>query len=107
MLSRVDLKQNNRFDDVITFTFSEFGRRVAENASSGTDHGTANNVFICGSKLKKAGILNETPDLANLDEGDLRYRTDFRELYATLLSKWLNADDEQVLGNKFSQLDII
>jgi len=102
-----DLKANNRFDDVIIFVFSEFGRRVSQNASNGTDHGTANNVFIIGSKLNKAGIYNETPDLAQLDQGDLIHRIDFRQVYATLLNKCLQADDEKILGRRFDQLKFI
>jgi uncharacterized protein (DUF1501 family) len=102
-----DLKDNNRFNDVLVFTFSEFGRRVAENASNGTDHGTANNIFLLGGDLKQPGILNETPDLNNLDQGDLKYGVDFRQLYATILNKWLGANDELILGNKFDYLNII
>ncbi|MBA2421967.1 MAG: DUF1501 domain-containing protein [Chitinophagales bacterium] len=102
-----DLKQNDRFKDVLVFTFSEFGRRVSENASRGTDHGTANNIFLFGKNLKHPGIFNETPDLNDLDEGDLKHRLDFRQLYATVLNKWLGANDELILGKKFEILDII
>jgi len=102
-----DLKTNNRLDDVTIFVFSEFGRRVSQNASNGTDHGTANNVFVISSKLKKAGIFNETPDLEKLDQGDLIHRIDFRQVYATLLNKCLNADDELILGRKFEPLNLI
>jgi len=102
-----DLKQNNRFNDVMIFTFSEFGRRVAQNNSDGTDHGTANNIFLLSGALKKPGIYNQTPNLEDLDTGDLKYQLDFRQLYATALNKWLNADDEKILGSKFELLDII
>ena len=102
-----DLKTNNRMDDVTIFVFSEFGRRVAQNASGGTDHGTANNVFVISSKLRKAGIFNNTPDLEKLDQGDLIHQVDFRQVYATLLNKCLNANDELILGKKFDQLDLI
>ncbi|MEO6166671.1 MAG: DUF1501 domain-containing protein, partial [Chitinophagales bacterium] len=102
-----DLKENGRSKDVLVFTFSEFGRRVSENASRGTDHGTANNIFIIGEGLKNAGIYNETPDLNNLDSGDLKYKIDFRDLYATVLNKWLGVNDELILKRKFNQLDII
>ena len=101
-----DLKANNRLEEVTVFVFSEFGRRVAQNASNGTDHGTANNVFLISSHLKKAGVFNETPDLAQLDNGDLIHRIDFRQIYATLLNKCLNANDELILGRKFDQLQI-
>jgi uncharacterized protein (DUF1501 family) len=102
-----DLKTNSRFDGVTVMVFSEFGRRVAQNASNGTDHGTANNVFIIDSKLKKPGLFNEVPDLASLDQGDLIYKTDFRQIYATLLNKCLSADDEVILGAKFEHVDLI
>ncbi|MEI6185023.1 MAG: DUF1501 domain-containing protein, partial [Bacteroidota bacterium] len=71
-----DMKINNRFDDVLLMTFSEFGRRVAANASGGTDHGTANNMFMIGGGLKQKGILNPMPDLSDLQDGDLKYSTD-------------------------------
>lgn len=102
-----DLKSNNRFDEVTVFVFSEFGRRVAQNASNGTDHGTANNVFVISSQLKKAGLFNQTPDLGVLDQGDLIHQVDFRQIYATLLNRWLTADDEKILGAKFEQVDLI
>ncbi|MDB5284900.1 MAG: twin-arginine translocation pathway signal, partial [Bacteroidota bacterium] len=102
-----DLKSNNRLDDVTVFVFSEFGRRVAQNASNGTDHGTANNVFIISSQLKKAGVLNETPDLQQLDYGDLMHSIDFRRVYATLINKCLGADDAKILGRKFELLGFL
>lgn len=102
-----DLKANNRFNDVLLFTFSEFGRRVAQNASNGTDHGTANNMFLVSGGLKQKGVINELPDLANLDEGDLKYKVDFKNVYATVLDKWLKADDKAILGKKYEHLDFI
>ena len=75
-----DLKANHRFDDVLMFTFSEFGRRVEQNASGGTDHGTANNMFLIGGALKQKGIINEMPDLSDLAEGDLKYNIDFKNV---------------------------
>jgi uncharacterized protein (DUF1501 family) len=102
-----DLKANNRFQDVLLFTFSEFGRRVQQNASGGTDHGTANNIFLVGGGLKKKGLINELPDLSDLDEGDLKYKVDFKDVYATVLNKWLKADDVRILGRKYSYLDFI
>ncbi|MER3497541.1 MAG: twin-arginine translocation pathway signal [Chitinophagaceae bacterium] len=99
-----DLKANNRFNDVLMFTFSEFGRRVSQNASGGTDHGTANNMFLIGGGLKQKGIINELPNLTDLDEGDLKYRIDFKNVYATVLKNWLNADDVAILGKKFDTL---
>lgn len=102
-----DLKQNNRFNDVLLFTFSEFGRRVAQNASNGTDHGTANNMFFISGGLKQKGLINELPNLADLDEGDLKYKVDFKNVYATVLNKWLKADDKSILGKKYQYLDFI
>ena len=102
-----DLKSNGRFQDVLLMTFSEFGRRVAQNASGGTDHGTANNMFLVGGGLKRQGLLNSMPDLADLDEGDLKYRVDFKEVYATILHRWLGADDAQILGKSYQKLDFI
>ena len=102
-----DLKDNNRFNDVMLFTFSEFGRRVEQNASGGTDHGTANNMFLISGGLKKKGLINEIPSLSDLDEGDLKYKIDFKNVYATMLNKWLNADDQAILGKKFNYLDFI
>ena len=102
-----DLKKNNRFQDVLMMTFSEFGRRVAQNASGGTDHGTANNMFFISGGLKKQGILNSLPDLSDLNEGDLKHKVDFKNVYATVLNKWLGADDKLILGGKFECLDFI
>ncbi|WP_026897618.1 DUF1501 domain-containing protein [Daejeonella oryzae] len=102
-----DLKQSGKLDDTLVLTFSEFGRRVEQNASNGTDHGTANNVFLFGGKLKKPGILNEAPDLQNLDNGDLKYQVDFRNLYAEILDKWLNVNSSSILNKKFSGMGFI
>ncbi|MBL7744928.1 MAG: DUF1501 domain-containing protein [Chitinophagaceae bacterium] len=102
-----DLKANNRFNDVLFFTFSEFGRRVSQNASGGTDHGTANNMFLISGALKQKGIINELPDLADLQEGDLQYKVDFKNVYATVLNKWLNADDSKILGRQYDYLKFI
>ena len=92
-----DLKDNDRFNDVLLLTFSEFGRRVSQNASGGTDHGTANNMFLIGGGLKEKGLINPLPDLADLDDGDLKYKVDFKNVYATVLNNWLAADDMAIL----------
>ncbi len=102
-----DLKANNKFDDTLILTFSEFGRRVEENASGGTDHGTASNMFIIGSQLKKKGIFNEAPDLVNLVDGDLKHHIDFRQVYATVLDNWLKADSTAILNEKFVNLNFV
>jgi uncharacterized protein (DUF1501 family) len=98
---------DTRMKDVVIMTFSEFGRRVAENGSGGTDHGTANNVFIISNSLKKKGFLNNTPDLSRLDQGDLIHQLDFRSIYATLLNKWLEVPSEKILNGPFPPLDFI
>jgi len=102
-----DLKRNNRFDDVLMMTFSEFGRRVSQNASNGTDHGTANNMFFIGGGLKQKGVLNAMPDLSDLNEGDLKHKVDFQSVYATVLNKWLGSDDKEILGKQYDYLKFI
>ena len=102
-----DLKDNHRFEDVLLLTFSEFGRRVSQNASGGTDHGTANNMFLLSGGLKKKGMLNQMPDLNDLVAGDLQHRVDFRNVYATVLKNWLSADDQLILGRSYDHLDFI
>ncbi|MEO5571299.1 MAG: DUF1501 domain-containing protein [Bacteroidia bacterium] len=103
-----DLKQNNKLNDVMIMVFSEFGRRASQNASGGTDHGTANNIWMINGALRKNGFYNEAPDLSNLDEGgNLKMKMDFRNVYATVLKKWLGANDELILGNKFEQLNFV
>lgn len=102
-----DMKSNGLFEDILLMTFSEFGRRVAQNASNGTDHGTANQMFFISGGLKKKGLLNPLPDLADLNEGDLIYSEDFRKVYATILKNWLKTDASKVLGWKNGIYDFI
>ena len=102
-----DLKKNNRFQDVLMMTFSEFGRRVSQNASGGTDHGTANNMFFISGGLKEKGMLNALPNLADLNEGDLKHTVDFKDVYATVLNKWLGANDKLILGKQCNYLQFI
>ncbi len=102
-----NLKGINKFDDSLLFTFSEFGRRVEENASGGTDHGTAGNVFLFGANLKKKGIVNEGPDLADLTDGDLKYHLDFRNIYANILNNWLSADANILINNSVVPYEIV
>jgi uncharacterized protein (DUF1501 family) len=102
-----DLKASHRFNDVLMMSFSEFGRRVGENASGGTDHGTANNMFLISGGLKQKGVLNAMPDLSNLSDGDLIQQVDFKRIYATLLNKWLQADDSKILGRKYEYLNFV
>ncbi|GAA4235371.1 DUF1501 domain-containing protein [Postechiella marina] len=103
-----DLKDNGTFNDTLILTFSEFGRRVKQNANVGTDHGTANNVFIIGNQLQKQGLYNNMSSLSDLDgNGDLKFEIDFRAIYATVLNKWLQVDDKKVLSKSFKQLSFI
>jgi uncharacterized protein (DUF1501 family) len=103
-----DLKAQGNFQRVMVMTFSEFGRRVAENANNGTDHGAAAPMFVIGNKIK-AGLLGKYPSLAPADlmNGDLKFTTDFRTVYAAVLENWLKTKSEPVLGRKFTPLDIV
>ncbi len=103
-----DLKRNDSFKDTIILTFSEFGRRVKQNAANGTDHGAANLVFLIGENLKKPGLFNASPNLLDLDHnGDIKYEIDFRAIYATLLENWLNVDSSNIIGKDFKSLGIV
>ncbi len=102
-----DLEQDNLTEDVLILTFSEFGRRVAQNASGGTDHGCASNILLIGGGLNTPGVYNESPDLLNLDKGDLKYSIDFRSVYATILEKFLDTPSVPVLGKTFPLLDFV
>lgn len=88
-------------------TFSEFGRRVEQNASAGTDHGTANNMFFISGALKQKGLINELPDLANLKNGNLQYTVDFKNIYATVLNNWLNSSVPNILGGNYKTMGFI
>ena len=92
-----DLEGLGRSDDVAIMTFSEFGRRVAENASAGTDHGAAASLYLIGGGVK-AGIYGDHPSLTDLDNGDLRYGIDFRSVYGTLIRDWLGVDPAGIIG---------
>jgi uncharacterized protein (DUF1501 family) len=96
-----DLNDHGVADNVVVMTWSEFGRRVHENASLGTDHGTAAPLFVLGNAVQ-GGIYGEPPDLGNLDSaGNLKYTVDFRSVYATVLDRWLGAPAAGVLGGTF------
>jgi uncharacterized protein (DUF1501 family) len=95
-----DLSARNLADHVLSFSFSEFGRRVQENASQGTDHGAAAPVFLVGPTVKP-GVIGAFPSLTDLDDGDQKFHTDFRQVYAAILQQWLGCDSEAVLGGKF------
>jgi uncharacterized protein (DUF1501 family) len=101
-----DLKAKGYADKVSVMCFSEFGRRVESNSSSGTDHGTAGPMFVAGGKVK-GGLYGAYPSLTDLDNGDLKYTTDFRRVYTTMLEKWLNADPTVVLNNRFEPVEFL
>jgi uncharacterized protein (DUF1501 family) len=102
-----DLAHLNRQDDVVVMTFSEFGRRAAQNGSAGTDHGTAEPMFILGGKVQ-GGLYGTYPSLADLDgNGDIKFSADFRSVYAGVLRNHLGADDAKVLGGSFDPLGVI
>lgn len=103
-----DLNAQGNLSRVLLLTFSEFGRRVAENASGGTDHGAAAPLFVMGDKLKSS-LLSKYPSLAPSDlfQGDLQYTVDFRSVYATVLESWLKTRSEAVLGRKYPELQLV
>jgi uncharacterized protein (DUF1501 family) len=98
------LKTTGHDSRVRLMTFSEFGRRVQENGSRGTDHGAASCLFVAGPSVK-GGVVGNHPSLADLDAGDLRFHTDFRRVYATLLDGWLGCDSKAVLGAKWDHVN--
>ncbi|MEI6664565.1 MAG: DUF1501 domain-containing protein, partial [Chloroflexota bacterium] len=101
-----DLTAQGLDKDVLTLMWTEFGRRVKENGSQGTDHGTATPVFLVGGGLK-GGLYGETPSVRNLDSnGDLKFNTDFRSVYSTVLSRWFGTDPKDVLGTAYPELPI-
>jgi uncharacterized protein (DUF1501 family) len=101
-----DLKAQGNDARVVTMVFSEFGRRVKQNGSNGTDHGTAAPVFVIGSGVKP-GIVGNHPSLTDLDQGDLRYGVDFRSVYASLLGDWMKAPADQILRGSFASAGIV
>jgi uncharacterized protein (DUF1501 family) len=101
-----DMARLGRGDDVVVMVFSEFGRRVAENANLGTDHGTASVAFVAGKPVK-GGQYGAMPSLTDLDDGNVRYTTDFRRLYATMIRLWMGSDAKAVLKDEFAPLDFI
>jgi uncharacterized protein (DUF1501 family) len=101
-----EMKRIGRADDVVMYVHSEFGRRVPENTSLGTDHGTAQVNFVIGNAVK-GGLYGKPPSLTNLVLGDnLENTTDFRQVYATLIQQWMGADAATVLGQNFTTMDI-
>ena len=101
-----DISTQGNGGKVLTMMFSEFGRRVAQNGSVGTDHGTAAPMFLIGDMVKP-GLLGTHPSLTKLDDGDLIYNTDFRQVYATVLNDWMGADDKAILGKSYTKADVL
>jgi uncharacterized protein (DUF1501 family) len=87
-------------------TFSEFGRRAKENGSKGTDHGSAAPMLLVGGKVK-AGVVGEHPSLTKLEMGNLKHHTDFRQVYAAVLERWLGLASKEVVGTEFKPVDIL
>ncbi|HZL91588.1 MAG TPA: DUF1501 domain-containing protein [Pirellulaceae bacterium] len=101
-----DLQTHGHLERVTTLVFSEFGRRLAENASQGTDHGAAAPVFLVGSKVK-AGLVGKHPSTAELDDGDVKFAIDFRAIYSALLTQWLNWPAAAILGGEFQPAEVL
>lgn len=103
-----DLRAHGNDGRVLTMSFSEFGRRVGQNASGGTDHGTAAPMFLCGPMVR-AGLHGDHPSLDpnDLESGDVRYGIDFRSVYAGVLEGWMKADSRRILNGRFTPSRVI
>ncbi len=101
-----DVAAHGHANRILLMTFSEFGRRVQENASAGTDHGAAAPMFLAGGSVQ-SGLVGAHPRLDDLQDGDLKHHTDFRQVYATVLEQWLQCRSEPVLGNRYETLPVL
>jgi uncharacterized protein (DUF1501 family) len=104
-----DLAAHNLYDKTMVMIWSEFGRRVADNASDGTDHGTANNILLLGNRVK-GGVYGADPNLTDLEAGNLKSKIDFRSVYQTIIESWFgnsNSDARKVMGGDFGNLGFI
>lgn len=101
-----EMEAVGRADKVIVLVFSEFGRRSYENGSAGTDHGAAGPMLLIGKNVK-GGLHGPNPNLTDLDRGDLKWKIDFRQVYASTLDNWMGSDSGVVLGKQFTHLDIV
>jgi uncharacterized protein (DUF1501 family) len=101
-----DIERLGRMNDVMLMTFSEFGRRVQQNASNGTDHGTAEPLFLVGGGVK-GGLHGAYPSLSDLDRGDLKFTTDFRSVYGSVLQGWMGTTADQILGSGYPPLSLV
>ena len=101
-----DVAHHGHADRTLLMSFSEFGRRVAENASAGTDHGAAAPMFLAGGRVR-AGLVGDHPRLDDLEDGDVKFHTDFRQVYATLLEDWLGWPSAAILGEDYARIDAL
>jgi uncharacterized protein (DUF1501 family) len=101
-----DIDGHGHGSDVLVMTWSEFGRRPRENAQSGTDHGSCGPMFLIGDAVN-GGFYGAPPSLTQLDDDNLRFTTDFRSVYATVLEEWLEAPSSEILGGRFEMLDLL
>jgi len=101
-----DLVAQRNDTRVLTMVFSEFGRRVRQNASGGTDHGTAAPMFLIGPMVR-SGLVGTHPSLTDLDQGDLKFTTDFRGVYASVLEDWMRAPSAKVLGGNYPKAKVL
>jgi uncharacterized protein (DUF1501 family) len=101
-----EMEACGKADKVIVLVFSEFGRRVAENGSQGTDHGAAGPMLLIGKNVK-GGLHGSNPNLQDLVNGDLKFETDFRSVYAATLDQWIGGDSGVVLGQKFPHAPVL
>ena len=103
-----DMAAHNLADNVVLMSFSEFGRRPNENASHGTDHGTSSALFVIGNPVQGGKVYGEQPSLTDLDNArNLKFKVDFRSVYATILDKWLGADSKSILGGQFENIGFL
>lgn len=100
-----DMVHHKQWDRVALCTFSEFGRRVKENGSLGTDHGAASQLFVMAKD--QGGIVGEHPSLTDLEDGDLKFHTDFRSVYAAILDQWFQLDPSQVIGPEHQPISLL
>ncbi|MBI2423600.1 MAG: DUF1501 domain-containing protein [Candidatus Hydrogenedentes bacterium] len=103
---QAQLESDGTADRVTTLVFSEFGRRVQENGSGGTDHGTAAPMFLMGKHIKP-GLHGAYPSLTDLDDGDLKFTTDFRAVYASILNQWFDTDPTKIIQGNFASLPLL
>ncbi|MHC4990298.1 MAG: DUF1501 domain-containing protein [Planctomycetota bacterium] len=101
-----DLKAQGNSGRVLVMVFSEFGRRVGQNASGGTDHGTAAPMYLVGDMVRP-GLLGDHPSLTELDQGDLRFNIDFRSVYASILEDWMGAPAAKILGREHRKARVL